>query len=533
MGFLRGVRSVDAGRSAVMQSAVRSLAGFETRGSAQFTTLLATCLQSKIRSDMMLFGLTPSLEFVRMPSETPQVLRGFPTANRVPMSPAGATTMTSIQFKGNSVLESAQLALFSDGTADPPIKDSSSSTFADNMRLPVHRWIRFSAGFSGAWAQHLIESAQLDRETRVFDPFAGSGTTLISAENAGVAAYGVEAHPFIFRLARAKLARRSDIEMFREMVKAIRASAVRRKPEIDNYPELIRSCYSDETLGELDCIRSAVESMDDGSDASQLAWLTLMGILRRCSHAGTAQWQYVLPKKSKKAPARPLVAFDSMSRTILADMAASSSIDGVQATLLQADARDCAGVPDGFATLVLTSPPYPNNYDYADATRLEMCFLQEIKGWGDLQSTVRRHLVRSCTQHVPERSNDLNAILSDPALDFIRTEIAPICEQLAEVRLTKGGKKTYHLMIACYFLDLAQVWTALRRVCDYPSKVCFVIGDSAPYGVYVPVIEWLGRLAIAAGFKSFSFEKTRDRNVKWKNRKHRVPLCEGRLWVEG
>jgi hypothetical protein len=31
----------------------------------------------------------------------------------------------------------------------------------------------------------------------------------------------------------------------------------------------------------------------------------------------------------------------------------------------------------------------------------------------------------------------------------------------------------------------------------------------------------------------YVFEKTRDRNIKWKNRKHRVPLCEGRLWVEG
>jgi hypothetical protein len=38
---------------------------------------------------------------------------------------------------------------------------------------------------------------------------------------------------------------------------------------------------------------------------------------------------------------------------------------------------------------------------------------------------------------------------------------------------------------------------------------------------------------MAAGFKAYRFEKTRDRNVKWKNRKHRVPLQEGRLWVEG
>ena len=50
--------------------------------------------------------------------------------------------------------------------------------------------------------------------------------------------------------------------------------------------------------------------------------------------------------------------------------------------------------------LVITSPPYANNYDYADATRLEMTFLGEVNGWGDLQAAVRSRLVRSCTQHV-------------------------------------------------------------------------------------------------------------------------------------
>lgn len=431
------------------------------------------------------------------------------------------------------LLKHTMPTLFPDLDTDSPVSDAASSTFADNMRLPVHRWIRFSAGFSGAWAQHVIENSPSSGDTRVFDPFAGSGTTLIAAENAGVGSFGVEAHPFVYRLARAKLSRRSDIEAFREIARTIRASAVRRKPELGKFPKLIRECYSDDALGELDCLRAAVEAADDDSDASRLAWLTLVGILRRCSRAGTAQWQYVLPKKSKKSPARPFFAFDELSRTILSDMAGSSDLRGVPARLIQGDARECEGVPDGFATLVVTSPPYPNNYDYADATRLEMCFLQEITGWGDLQSTVRRHLVRSCTQHVPERAVDLHAVLSDPALDPIRPEIASICEQLAEVRLSKGGKKTYHLMVACYFHDLARVWTALRRVCDSPSRVCFVIGDSAPYGVYVPVIDWLGRLALAAGFKSFRFDRTRDRNVKWKNRKHRVPLCEGRLWVEG
>jgi hypothetical protein len=202
------------------------------------------------------------------------------------------------------------------------------------------------------------------------------------------------------------------------------------------------------------------------------------------------------------------------------------------ANVIAADARTCEGVADGSINLVVTSPPYPNNYDYADATRLEMSFMGDIAGWGDLQEAVRKHLIRSCSQHVPERSMALTDVLQSPELAPIVDELRPVCEELASIRELRGGKKTYHLMVACYFKDLAQTWQGLSRVCSDSARLCFVIGDSAPYGVYVPVIPWLGRLAAAAGFSKWTFEKTRDRNTKWKNRKHRVPLQEGRLWVE-
>jgi hypothetical protein len=41
----------------------------------------------------------------------------------------------------------------------------------------------------------------------------------------------------------------------------------------------------------------------------------------------------------------------------------------------------------------------------------------------------------------------------------------------------RGGKKTYNHMVACYFLDTAKVWRALRRVCASPSEVCLVIDE--------------------------------------------------------
>lgn len=429
--------------------------------------------------------------------------------------------------------DAAQGLLFPQADLLPRISAEASSTFTDNLRLPVHRWIRFSAGFSAAWAESVISEARRSGPVRVLDPFAGSGTTLLSAEAAGVESRGIEAHPYVYRMARAKLAYRSDPEAYRRMIQQIRSSAVKSAPQIDRYPPLIRKCYDDEALRRLDTLRQAVEGHTDGSPASELAWLTLVGILRKVSFVNTAQWQYILPRKQKRRPQSPLPAFDELSTVVYADMVAANGLTGPRAEILQADAREGSNVPDGFATLVVTSPPYPNNYDYADATRLEMSFLGEIQGWGDLHEAVRQYLVRSCSQHVPEKSAELDELVSRPELRPIAGPLDEVCRGLAEIRLTKGGKKTYHLMVASYFLDLARVWTALRAACASPCRVCFVVGDSAPYGVYVPVFDWLGALAVAAGFDRFEFERTRDRNVKWKNRKHRVPLCEGRLWVEG
>ena len=405
------------------------------------------------------------------------------------------------------------------------------SNFLDNLRLPVHRWFRYSAGFSAEWVKWLLAERR-GSELRVLDPFVGSGTTCLACDEMGVESYGLEAHPFVYRVAKAKLSYTADPERF--LTKAESAFRFARTAQATNgYPELIQKCFGPETLDYLDRFRQAVEREQDGTREAELLWMALVSALRVASEAGTAPWQYVLPGRRKTAPPSPEAALHKAVQMIAADIRFLARRAKPLAKLRLADARKCATVPEGWATLVITSPPYANNYDYADATRLEMTFMGEIRGWGDLQQAVRKHLVRACSQHVPPNSVNLDEVLATPELVSIRDEIVLVCRELSEVRLERGGKKTYNNMIACYFLDMAQVWRALRRVCASPCEVCFVIGDSAPYGVYVPVIEWFGKLATAAGFQSWTFEKLRDRNIKWKNRKHRVPLCEGHLWVRG
>lgn len=413
----------------------------------------------------------------------------------------------------------------------PPAQPKTSrntTTFADNMKLPVHRWFRYSAGFSAEWVERTIEASDA---TAIVDPYAGSGTTIIAAETKGLPAIGADVHPFVGRVARAKLAWRADPAELTERMWAVLADVEKEHAIVIPRSALIPKCFPDETvLKDLLRVRDSVERLRQGDEIDELLWLAMVSIIRACSPAGTAQWQYVLPNATKSRVAEPVSAYAKRVEIFADDMRAMAQFrDAPVGRILTADARTLDGIADDAADLVVTSPPYANNFDYADATRLEQSFLDEVNGWGDL-APLRKSLLKSATQHMG--GWDPSEALDSPLLEPIRTELLDVYKALNEVKDSKGGKKRYDLMIAGYFYDSAQVWQALRRTTRTGGKVCFVVGDSAPYGVHVPVERWLAELAQAAGFGEWSFEKLRDRNVKWKNRKHDHPLHEGRLWIE-
>lgn len=419
-----------------------------------------------------------------------------------------------------------------------PSKTARTGTFIDNLKLPVHRWFRYSAGFSAKW----VESVLVERKSRsLFDPFAGSGTSLLAADALGIPSLGTESHPFVQRLAAAKLNWDFEPHELNSAANELILIAHNLKSApIREADSLITRIYTPPTLEKLERLRLAHSKLANKGYTPaiiDLLWLAITAILRSCSFVGTAQWQYVLPNKTKSSSRErePFAAFNAVIEQMLEDRNLIQ-LEGWQrkSSVVAHDARE----PFSFVgrkrfDAVITSPPYPNNYDYADATRLEMTFWKDITGWADLQQTVRRHLMRSCSQHSAAERLNLGELLADSVLSPIWSELAIVCQRLAEIRLTKGGKKTYHTMIAAYFKDLGYVFRNLRAITRPNATVCFVIGDSAPYGIHVPAEKWLGKLAVAAGFTGWRFEKLRDRNIKWDNRVHDVPLHEGNLWIEG
>jgi DNA modification methylase len=101
-----------------------------------------------------------------------------------------------------------QLSLFKDQQhLSTKLKEDISEwgTFKDSLRAPVHRWFTYPAGFSYKAVQHTLKKFEVTHGQTIYDPFMGSGTTNLTAKTCGIHSYGVEAHPFVFRIAKAKL----------------------------------------------------------------------------------------------------------------------------------------------------------------------------------------------------------------------------------------------------------------------------------------------------------------------------------------
>ena len=81
------------------------------------------------------------------------------------------------------------------------------------------------------------------------------------------------------------------------------------------------------------------------------------------------------------------------------------------------------------------------------------------------------------------------------------------------------------------YKDWDYVLKEMYRVLTPNSKAYLILGDSAPYGVYVPTTRILGEISQSLGFGDYEIYKIRGRGNKWKNLKnrHSVELSENIL----
>ena len=232
-------------------------------------------------------------------------------------------------------------------------KKDNSMTFIGNMKLPIHRWFRYSAGFSGAWVRELIEEK---KAKRVIDPFAGSGTVMIESDFAGIESFGVDSHPFVNRIGNAKLFWKENPQEFKKASNKLLEMASKIKINQNEYPALITKCYPPKIIIKLTALKEAWQKSKEPKPIKELLWFLITSILRKTSPVGTASWQYVLPNKSKSKVIDPFIAFQTKAYEMVKDMTAMQKKypDFGNAKILIEDAREMNSIPNKWADLILS-----------------------------------------------------------------------------------------------------------------------------------------------------------------------------------
>jgi DNA modification methylase len=407
-------------------------------------------------------------------------------------------------------------------------------TFTDSKSASIHRWFQYPAGFSYRAVEYFLDAHDINPGDMVYDPFLGTGTTSVVCKRLGIESLGVEAHPFVWWVAKTKLdwhydmaqLQKSAMHFLETVGRKIQTEA--KKVDTGQVPELVHKCYTSENLQKLVYIRDMIDSKvpDDEKDLFKLA---LVCALREASAAATG-WPYIAPKK-KIQEKDGLLAFRTKLLQMIRDLETTPEIRrGTKAEAILADSRETT-LPESFVDLIFTSPPYLNNYDYADRTRLEMYFLGQVKSWGDITRHVRDKLIISATTQIVRSNYEVSDIASDNLKRYapdVSEEIQEKVDQLSERRLAKGGKKSYDIMMGQYFNDMLEVLKDSLRLLKDGSCFVLILGDSAPYGVYIPTDEYLGRIALGLGYREYSIAQLRARGSKWAGnpQRHHVPLKE-------
>ena len=420
-------------------------------------------------------------------------------------------------------------------------------TFKDSLRSPIHNWFPYPAGFSNRAVEHAIRKFSITQEDFIYDPFAGTGTTNIVAKTLGINSVGIEAHPFIYFVAKTKTYWDYDVNKVVEGSRQIEALARKIATDVKQdqwdlkaeFPELVYKCFSANTLRHLYAIREAIRQSDFVDSYRDFFNLALTCILRPVANVATG-WPYIAPSKKKHGADKDVYAtFSEMVLKMYGDIrrVATDSASCAACTIINGDARDTTDyIEDNTVDFIFTSPPYLNNYDYADRTRLETYFFGWAKDWGEISDKVRTQLIMSATTQINRGRYQPQDILSADlklTAPYVACELQSKIDQLSQLRLTKGGKKSYDILVGGYFNDMFRVLKDCYRVLKSGSYCVLILGDSAPYGIHVPTEVVLGDIGKAIGFSNYEIEVLRGRGDKWKGnpQRHKIALRESILYL--
>ena len=404
------------------------------------------------------------------------------------------------------------------GLIPPGFRDT---TFTENHEVALHRWVPWIAGFSGSFVAGVLDTVRQRGKMRVLDPFAGVGTTLIEALGQGDDTIGFEINPYAALACKVKAdAGRYDVAVLDGLIARFEACgeaaswlhaepASARPAGFRSRAPFFSGAVERQVLACLDFI--AAETTDWLKDLLRVAFGSVM--------VSFSNYTYEPSLGTRAGAGKPDIddadVFGIVRGKLLEMRDDIASFQGrlarhqpvPRATVHPLSFLDHAHrIEPRSIDVLITSPPYLNNYHYIRNTRPHLFWLGLAQAPTDLKAIERQSF-----------GLFWQTVRSGPPV-ALRPDLPHLAEQIEQLRALHPEKGPYGgsgwaNYAAAYFNDCQRFCAVTLNRMRPGGAVVVVIGNNILQGIEFQTDRLFAEIAEREGFKLVALHEVRKRRT--------------------
>ena len=395
--------------------------------------------------------------------------------------------------------------------------------YSDDLSTSRQRWYRYKEGYSLELVKKIIREYNNNPEGTILDPFLGSGSTILAANEMGLRGIGFEVNPFSYNLANAKL-KNYTIEFCTEFENIIKDITIDKKiPNVEyKLPNLSisKKVFNSNVEEIMMSIKKYILDLDIDEDMRSLLMIGWISNIERLSNYrkagnGLKKRKYVKPRIITDED-----VYNSLNETyisILSDIKINNAkykSEIYNETSLTFKEK----IKKESISGIIFSPPYANCFDYVEIYKLELWFGDFVDSYEELKK-LRKQSVRS----------NLNSDLK--SYDMGEETVSNILsQQLDEIKDIKLWDKRIPCMLKLYYQDMFNIIKNSYEVLEDKGFCAIVVGNSAYGGIIFPTDLILAEYADYIGFKVDKIEV--DRYIITSSQQYKMTKNNGKYLRE-
>jgi site-specific DNA-methyltransferase (cytosine-N4-specific) len=385
-----------------------------------------------------------------------------------------------------------------------------------STRYSVHGLHEYKGKFNPQVVRGVLNGLGISPQSKILDPFCGSGTTLVECAHAGMSAIGFDLNPLAVAIANAKLKslsipasrlkkRLAQLQDAYSRSTVARISADTQADERDRY---LSKWFTPETLAEIEKIRSLIINTDE--EISDILLMLASDLVRDYS----LQEPTDLRIRRRYSPLPDLPLFDAfMQKTtqFVDNLAATQQIIDVQKIDCHAvlfDSRQLAAnksqvKPRSGFHAALTSPPYATALPYIDTQRLSLVWLGLITA-GEI-AELDAHLTGS-REFIKTQKQFWDNALEENSKRLPLSE-HEYCLTLKQALSRKDGfrRQSMPALMYRYLSDMQDVFAGMHKILRSGAPFALIVGHNRTtlggkrFEIDTPAL--LRNIAVSLGFE--------------------------------